>query len=522
MKSGKTKAGAVAAGHELTAAAAAMVLREGGNAYDAALAGMCAASVAEPVLSSLGGGGFLLARPSQGAPVVFDFFVQTPKRRRPADEIDFYPVVADFGTAQQEFHIGLGAMAVPGAVHGLFAVHERLGRMPVKELIQPAIASAREGFQMTPFQTYLFGVVAPIYLATEGARRIFASPTAEDQLIGSGEVFRNPDLAGFLEALGHEGPQMFYEGEIAEKVSATCQAEGGLLTREDFSAYATLVRAPLSAVWRGGTFLTNPPPSAGGFLIAYALRLMDRLAGGAPDDLVRLVQAMAGANKVRAEIETAALRQADEARAADLEGLLADDALARHAASIEGRAEVRRGTTHLSVIDGEGNAASLTLSNGEGCGYVVPGTGTMMNNMLGEEDLNPRGFNAWPEDVRMGSMMSPSLLVSGDAVTALGSGGSNRIRSAVLQVARNLGALGLSLEQAVAAPRVHLERDHLDIESGVDAETVSRLIESYPDHRCWPERSLFFGGVHVVRRTAAGEVSGAGDPRRGGVYRTQT
>ncbi|MFQ6018029.1 MAG: gamma-glutamyltransferase, partial [Kiloniellaceae bacterium] len=139
-----TARGAIACGHPATAAAAEEILAEGGNAFDAALAALCAACVAEPVFCSLGGGGFLLARPAAGEAVLYDFFVQTPRRRGPAREVDFYPILADFGTATQEFHIGLGAIAIPGVIKGLFAVQKDLASLPIKRLVEPAVRVARD------------------------------------------------------------------------------------------------------------------------------------------------------------------------------------------------------------------------------------------------------------------------------------------------------------------------------------------------------------------------------------------
>jgi gamma-glutamyltranspeptidase/glutathione hydrolase len=178
---------------------------------------------------------------------------------------------------------------------------------------------------------------------------------------------------------------------------------------------------------------------------------------------------------------------------------------------------VERGTTHLSVADADGNVASLTVSNGEGSAYVLPDTGIMLNNMLGEEDLNPAGFNAWPRSQRLASMMSPAVLTLPDGgQLALGSGGSNRIRSAILQVMVNLLDFDMTLEQAVTAPRLHLEHDHFSIEEGFPPEVVGELCRQWPDHHVWPPGNLFFGGVQAVHRLADGTFQGAGDPRRGG------
>jgi gamma-glutamyltranspeptidase/glutathione hydrolase len=177
----------------------------------------------------------------------------------------------------------------------------------------------------------------------------------------------------------------------------------------------------------------------------------------------------------------------------------------------------RRGTTHISIIDAAGNAAGLTLSNGEGSGYVVPGTGIMLNNVLGEEDINPHGFHLWPQDVRISSMMTPTLVIDKDGgLTTLGSGGSNRIRTAILQVLLNRLVFAMPLEDAVNAPRLHVEGDKASIEPGYDEGAVDGLASAFPTVDRWPQSNMFFGGVHAVHRNGRGGFDGAGDARRGG------
>jgi gamma-glutamyltranspeptidase/glutathione hydrolase len=176
-----------------------------------------------------------------------------------------------------------------------------------------------------------------------------------------------------------------------------------------------------------------------------------------------------------------------------------------------------RGTTHISVADAAGNLASLTLSNGEGSAYVLPGSGVMLNNMLGEEDLNPGGFHRMPPGYRLASMMTPTIAsLTGGRQIALGSGGSNRIRSAILQVLANVLDFGMGLEEAVKAPRMHLEGSHLNVESGFSSLALGALESEWPGVEQWPAINLFFGGVHAVERLANGEFRAAGDPRRGG------
>ena len=202
----KPHKGAVAAGDLNTAQAAADVLKAGGNAFDAVVAALFASTVAEPVLSSLGGGGFLLAHPAGGKPMVYDFFAHTPVRKK--SEVDFYPVLADFGTVTQEFHIGLGAMATPGVVRGAFEVIRDLGTLSVRDLMAPAQALARGGFRVSPLQAYILDVVGPIYRATASCRAQYASPADLDKLIGAGEHLRLVDSADFLDALAQEGDDL--------------------------------------------------------------------------------------------------------------------------------------------------------------------------------------------------------------------------------------------------------------------------------------------------------------------------
>ena len=208
-----------------------------------------------------------------------------------------------------------------------------------------------------------------------------------------------------------------------------------------------------------------------------------------------------------------------EARDSAAETLLNAEFLEAYRRNIAGHPLAQRGTTHLSVIDGDGNAASLTLSNGEGAGYVVPGTAVMLNNMLGEEDINPHGFHQWPEDVRMSSMMAPSLIMTADGETvALGSGGSNRIRTAILQVILNHLEFGLSVEESVSAPRIHYEGGLLSVEPGFDEADIGGLSLGFPDIERWDDKNLFFGGVHsVLYDPRRQDFHGAGDLRRGGV-----
>ena len=507
--------GVVAAGHEETARAAEMILRAGGNAFDAAVAAHFAACVAEPVLASLGGGGFLMAHTEDGTRTLYDFFPQTPKQQRPEQDLDFYPISANFGSVSQEFHIGLGAAACPGTVKGLFAAHRDLCTLPMARLVEPAVDLAHRGVVMNAFQAYIFDIVKVIYESGEETRKSYQSPSGDGCLIREGENHRQEALADCLDALGREGEALFYSGEIARSIDGLCR-EGGHLTLADLEGYRVIRRKPLTLNYRDASLLMNPPPSSGGMLVAFALKLLaeHRLGEcrfGDVEHLHLLVNILATACEARIDAHLDENHQDPAGR------MLDPDFIALYRDRIKGRVKCSRGTTHISVMDRRGNVASLTTSNGEGCGSMIPGTGVMLNNMLGEADINPHGFHRWQTDQRMTSMMNPSIVILPDhREIALGSGGSNRIRTAILQVLVNLIDFKMNLAQAVSGPRVHFEDGHLSIEAGFPAGAVERLTEHYSDYKLWSERNLFFGGAHSVAADSSG-FSGCGDPRRGGV-----
>ncbi|MFO1156013.1 MAG: gamma-glutamyltransferase [Rhodospirillales bacterium] len=519
----------VAAGHPETAAAACAVLAEGGNAVDAALAGLLAACVVEPVLASLGGGGFLAACPGAGGrpkrTVVYDLFVQTPRQNRAGGEADLREIVADFGPARQAFHIGLGTIATPGVVKGLFAASRDLGRMPVRRLVEPAVALARGGVPVDAMQAYVLRVVRAIVEADPSMRALFASPGHPGETTREGERLRLPDLADALEILAIEGDELFYRGEMAALLAHDCAARGGHLDRADLESYRVERRAPLTLLLGDAVAQLNPPPSSGGILVGFGLALwqaLGRLDGsfGSVAHLRRLVAVMRATGRARIEE-----RLHDGPRSSGDTPL--DPALiSRWRDEVAGAPPVGRGTTQISVVDAAGGVASLTVSNGEGSAYVLPGTGIILNNMLGEADLLPDGIAAWRRDCRLSSMMTPTIVRDdAGAVTALGSGGSSRIRTAILQTLLNLQIFGMSPEEAVNAPRLHWEEAAqrgepatLSVEPGFAEEAVAAAAEG-TQLAAWPAQNLFFGGVHTVRRSASGAFEGAGDPRRGGIAR---
>jgi gamma-glutamyltranspeptidase / glutathione hydrolase len=494
--------GVVAAGHPLSAEAGADVLRAGGNAVDAALGAMLAAFAAEPLLTGLGAGGYMLVVPGGRAlwgaagaaarePVLLDFFVEVPGRGADhAQRAELVPVDVNFGDAVQLFNVGAASVGTYGMAHGVCTASERFGRVPLRELAAPAAALARDGVPLNAQQAYVVEILEGIVTLTPEVTAIYAP---EGRVLREGERVRQPELADALERLGAEGARPFYEGDAAAAVAELMAEQGGLLTRADLAAYETVVREPVRARYRGREVLTNPPPSAGGTLLALALALLDREPP--PPTLRALVAAMDATQRERGE--------------AFLAGLVEPGFAERFLASRLGS------TTHVAVIDAAGGACSVTCSNGEGAGVVVPGTGIHLNNMLGEHDLNPLGFHTFPPGRRMPSMMSPTaVLRDGTPELVLGSAGSNRIRSAVLQTIVAALDHGMRAGEAVRAPRIHFEDGVVYAEPGVDVAALEADGHGIARFRAL---NLFFGGVQAVERDfASGALSGGGDPRRGG------
>jgi gamma-glutamyltranspeptidase/glutathione hydrolase len=480
--------GVVAAGHPLTAQAGAHVLREGGNAVDAAVAAMLTSFVSEPLLTGLGAGGYMLVAGTGVEPTLLDFFVEAPSRAGDGSEAELLGIDVSFGDAEQVFHIGPASCGVFGAPAGVCEAVRRWGTMPLSALAAPAAALARGGVTLNAGQAYVAEILAELLSSTPEVAALWAP---QGRVLREGETLRNPDLADALLRLAEEGAEPFYRGDIAAAVVDWLAARGGSLKASDLAGYHAIERPPIEMPYRDRTILTNPPPSAGGTLLAYALALLDR--GPAPPALAGVVAAMAAAQSERTPAFVEGLEE---------EGFL-EGFLARRLGS----------TTHISVIDADGCACSATCTNGEGSGVVVPGTGLHLNNVMGEEDLNPLGWHMHPAGRRMPSMMAPSIAMRGGEVElVLGSAGSNRIRSALLQTIVGVVDHGLDARRAVEAPRVHFEDGVLFAEPGIELGGLHgdlRIVR-------FTALNLFFGGVQAALRRGDG-LSGAGDPRRGGV-----
>ena len=471
----------IATGNDESTKSAADILDQGGNAYDAILAALFMSFVCEPLLSSPGGGGYLLAKPHDQKAKILDFFAQTPHNKK-LKEKDFYPINGDFGATQQEFHIGMASAATPGIPAGIFAVHKLYGSMPLTEIAEAAINKANIGMTVSSLHAEVIQILSPILKYSNYATEVFSN--SNNQLLKESEAKANPHLANFVHDLASNPKDWFYFDSPAAKIVSDMKKYKGLLTQSDFESYQVALREPLSTTINDWNIITNAAPTTGGFLITEQLKHAQK-------------------NPVKSTKEklVAAMVHADQLKNNQV-------------------FQSSKGTSHMSIIDKQGNVASLTVSNGEGCGYMVPESGFMLNNFLGEEDINTNGFFNFLENTRMASMMSPTIIENKNHKIALGTGGSNRIKTAMFQVIWRLIVENKPLNQAINHPRLHYENGVLDIEKGFSDEDIARLKSLYPTINQWQQRSLYFGGINAVVK--GNSELAIGDSRRNGVGLVKT
>ena len=504
------KYGMIATGSKEASEAALEILKLGGNAFDASIAAVMTSMTSEVNLTSMAGGGAMLAYQNGKAPILYDFFVDAPPMRN-RDNFEFYKTKIDFGDTDQAFHIGKGSIAIPGNIKGLLHAHSALGVLPLKEVTSPAIQIAREGVTLSKAQSYITSLLSDIINTSSDSRKLFYR---DGKVIKEGDVFSNPDLANFLEWITEEGDRPFYEGELGRKLISYLDSDG-LIQMEDLNAYKVFDRSPLEHKIHNRKFFTNPSPSVGGTLIVFFLKLLQRINEDYIYDDTLMIKLMQATTNARFKFFT------NPNSENQLNQMLEREVIEYYLNLIQNNASVDLddfsdnglgSTTHVSIIDKDGNAASITTTNGESCGHVLPGTGVILNNMLGEQDLNPLGFHNWTLQKRMPTLISPSLLLSksGEIKLVIGSAGSNRIRSAVIQVMMKYLNSDATLRDSVYSSRLHLEESNLYLEPGfdIDKSSINKKIEI----NRFSDINLFFGGVNAVTNTEA-----VSDPRRGGV-----
>ena len=505
----------VAAQEALAAGVGASILRQGGNAVDAAVATCFALAVTLPQAGNLGGGGFLVlwlprsaARPLQapaltigrGQAVALNFRETAPLAVRPELFLQ-----ADGSVDRLKATRSLLSTGVPGTVAGLTLAQARYGHLPLKVVMAPAIQLAERGFPVGVELAASLAAAAPLLQADPTSRRQFFK--AGGVPYRPGEILRQGDLARSLRRIAEQGAPGFYGGPVARALEGLMAQRGGLIRAADLAAYRARWQAPLQGRFRGYQVVTMPPPSGGGITLLQLLNVLEPLdlKGSGPNSAAtihRLVEAMNLAYRDRNRLlgdpdhVTMPLEQLQSSAYADLQRSRLDLNRHRPAAQLEADPTALGGgsnTTHVSVADRQGGlvAVTTTLNGAYGNGISVPGAGFLLNNELDDFSLKPgsaNGYglvqgavNAIAPGRRPLSSMTPTLVFrpSGEPLLATGSPGGSRIITTVLQVLLNRLAFGLNLASAVAAPRIHsqLWPDQISLEEGISPDT-RRLLEA--------------------------------------------
>ena len=446
------------------------VMLAGGNAVDAAVATAFALAVVHPAAGNLGGGGFLLLRPARGPAAVYDFREQAPAAATPT------MFMKDGKYSEDLHHDSPLSVGVPGTVAGLAMAWKDNGRMPWKELLQPAISLAREGFMVSDGLARSLREVLPQMKRYPASLAQFSRQGVPYEM---GDVLQQPDLAKTLERIAEKGARGFYGGETAELIEKEMKASGGLITREDLRRYSIYRRPPLRGTYRGMEILTVPPPSAGGVALLQCLNVLEDydvpgLGAGSSLFVHTVSEAMRRAFADRARFlgdpdarkEMPVERLVSKEYAATLRKTIhADRASVSSPESFEWPAESSE-TTHFSVVDADRNAVALTttLEDSYGSKIVVPGAGFLLNNEMGDFNAGPgltdaSGLVGTEPNLagprkRMLSSMTPTIVVrDGGPYLVTGSPGGRTIPSTVLLTVLNVLDFGMNPQEAVDAPR---------------------------------------------------------------------
>jgi gamma-glutamyltranspeptidase/glutathione hydrolase len=487
----------VAAGNRLGAEAGANVARQGGNAVDACIASNIMAWVAEPYFVSVGGSGFIAVRSPDGAVEVIDGNNTMPLTVPTSPGQGIERIYLDYSNGMYT-GIGAGSIGVPGILAACRTAWERHGKIEWEALFADAITAARDGVPFPKTSAYYLSVTwEAIWSKFKSAHGLFSDE--QGQPLVENAPLKQPELAEALEMIATQGPEAFYKGSLADEITNEIADGDGFISLEDLSQYTAEVRAPVSTRAFGWTIESNPPPSVGGAVLVHMLALLD---GARFDDPLERLRAIVEAQ--RAAVGYRLERYQDPGAIAGAFEEALDTLRAKSMRSPS--------TTHASAADADGYACSITASNGYGSGLVIHGM--LMNNTLGEEELNPLGVHRLPPGSRCHSNMSPTIASGPGLTVALGSPGADRIVSAIVQTFLRIAVDGDSLTDAVAAPRAHLDPRRDGELLCYELELPGAELGYTPRH--YDEIHMYFGAVQAASVDADGKVDAAFDPRRSG------
>jgi gamma-glutamyltranspeptidase/glutathione hydrolase len=491
----RAQKGMVASQNEIASRIGADVIREGGTAVDAAVATAFALAVVHPTAGNIGGGGFIVYRPSKGEPVAYDFREVAPAKASPT------MFMKDGQYSAELHHNSYLAVGVPGTVAGLHMAWKEQGKLPWKRLVDPAVTLARDGFVVSE------GLARSL----KGVQRVMqkypasvAQFTRNGVPYEAGDTLRQPDLARTLDRIATQGPAGFYQGETALALEKEMLAHGGLITRDDLRNYTAKRRTPVRGTYREYELISMPPISSGGVAIIEMLNIVEgydiaSMGAGSADSVHLMAEAMKRAYADRAhylgdpdfntDMPLARLMSKDYA--ADLRKTISRDHASKSSPTTFEWPHESDETTHISIVDGDRNAVSMTytLEQGYGVKIVVPGAGFLLNNEMGD-------FNAAPElttaegligtkanlaepGKRMLSSMTPTILAKdGRLFMVTGSPGGRTIINTALETIIDVVDFGMNAQEAIDAPRFHHQwlPDRIDYEKyGLSPDTVKEL-----------------------------------------------
>ncbi|MEW5819642.1 MAG: gamma-glutamyltransferase [Cyanobacteriota bacterium] len=492
------------------------IAASGGNAVDAAVGVAYALIVSNILMCSIGGGGFATVRTPDGEVETIDFFDAMPGKGLNPQYFQKYAnpqkAYLDYGVGV-EVMLGHSTVGVPGTVKGLELLHKRHGKIPFKEVLQPAIEHARKGIKLSNTIAYWLSLSSEkLHWYTRTAKKILSTPAGN--VLEPGHVLKQPDLANTLELIANYGSDVVYKGIIADAIVQEMKNGGGLITFEDLENYEAIVRKPLYTKYRSRHIWTNPPPSVGGATLVEILNIISHLEF--KDQLSPQSAVLVGK----------AIRQALFDKYNKYVDINTNEDVSKELLSPEYALECYKkivpcpNTTHLSCVDNSGCACGITMSMGYGSGVAVPETGIIMDNSLGELELNPQGFLKAEPGTRLMSGMTPTIMfddISEDLVV-LGTPGATRIAPTIAQIILNLVDFKMDLLTALSSPRFHYEDKKLSYEPGIEIDKT--LLDPETIINPFDDIDMYFGGAQCARFKKGKLPEAATDRRRSGSAQT--
>lgn len=500
------KHGAVAGGHEEVCNAAMQVLRKGGNAVDATLAALFASCVVEPSLTSLGGSGYAVVKFGDDI-ISYDFFSTYPSKHVSSQNME--QVVVDFGGVKEPFLAGYNSIAMPGNMHGISKLHDDYGTLDMSDIISPAVHLAENGVVANTMQSSIMRMLSEIFTFSDDISRVYCIDGAIPR---EGDVLYNHRLAEFMKSFAENGLDVF-----KEEMHKFIHDNNVPLSKKDIDSYKVKTSDPICTEYYNNKVYTPMPTSAGGFLISLYLKLSDAFTFKAiRHGSAEYIQAIG--NILRKGYEIHASNMIKSFYDGTWKDLLSDESLEvlrkDLLSSQYGGERLTGNTTHTSIMDKDGNAVSITTTNGEGSGIMLNNTGIHMNNMLGESIYYAQGRHKFSAGDRLISMMSPTIVLNSknDIELVLGTGGIDRIPSMIFEVILNSIVYEMNPRLAVEQPRIHFSDGKLNIEPGFDKSELDK-VKGF-NCKVWESKGVYFGGINIVD----GRGKGFGDFRRQGHF----